>query len=325
MPKISKKFDFSGRILPITAVIALMAPVVIFPERYMGSIADGLDLYVLGVLPALFPFFFFSKILSGLNFGYDLGAAIGKPLKKFFRAPPVSGYILVMSMLCGYPVGAKLTADFYIGGYINKEEAKRISAFCSTSGPLFIVGTVGTAMFGNKYFGYAILFSHYLSALINGLIFRGKNSESSSEAPRPPINYDALLQDGMLSSIISVAIVGGYVAIFNMILDLFTDAGIIRTAGKLLTLAGLNIRLGEGLASGLIEITKGCLILKNSGFGKFALPVCSAVISFGGISITLQSLTFLSKCGIKPGYYLFTKFVQALASAIICLPLVFLF
>lgn len=299
-----------------------MLPVVLFPDRYIGSVSAGLNLYAVSVLPALFPFFFFSKILAELNFGYDLGLALRKPLKKLFNAPALSGYVLVMSMLCGYPVGAKLTSDFYEKGLLKREEARAVSAFTSTSGPLFIVGTVGVAMLGNKTAGYIILMSHYLSAFINGLLFRAKKSESVALPAVPKINFDAMLGESMLNSIISVAIVGGYIAVFNMVLDLFFDIGLIALFARPLTLLGINVRLGEGLAAGFVEITKGCLILSQSGFGlKIVAPLCAFGITFGGLSVTLQSLTFLSKCKISPLFYLASKTVQGITAFLICLAL----
>lgn len=320
-----KKINFGKRYLLIFAVIAFMLPVAIFPDRYVSSIAGGLNLYAISVLPALFPFFFFSKILAELNFGYDLGLTLRKPLKKCFNAPALSGYVLVMSMLCGYPVGAKLTADFYEKGLINLSESKTIAAFTSTSGPLFVVGTVGVAMLGSKQAGFIILISHYLSALINGFIFRSKKSESVALPAVPNIKYDKVLSESMLSSIASVAIVGGYIAVFNMVLDLFFDLGIISLFARPLSFLGLNIRLGEGLAASFVEITKGCLMLSQSGFGlKITAPLCALGITFGGLSVTLQSLTFLTKCKISPAFYLLSKTVQGIIAFLICLGLSYL-
>ena len=126
----------------------------------------------------------------------------------------------------------------------------------------------------------------------------------------------------MIGSIVSVAIVGGYIAVFNMILDVFFDIGIIGILAKPLTLIGVNIRLGEGVLSGFIEITKGCLILSQSGFSlKIIAPLCALGITFGGVSITLQSLTFLTKCKISPAFYLIGKTVQGIVAFLVCLGL----
>lgn len=56
-----------------------------------------------------------------------------------------------------------------------------MSAFCSTSGPMFIVGAVGIGMFESTKFGYILFLSHAISALINGLIFRNFHTEKSEK------------------------------------------------------------------------------------------------------------------------------------------------
>ena len=45
-----------------------------------------------------------------------MGKLLKKPISRLYNAPSQSGYILVMSLLSGYPVGAKLIDDFYENG-----------------------------------------------------------------------------------------------------------------------------------------------------------------------------------------------------------------
>lgn len=63
-----------------------------------------------------------------------------------------------MSVLSGYPIGAKLISEFYKNGVINTEESKKIIAFSSTSAPLFVIGTLGVFMLDNVSYGVIILF-----------------------------------------------------------------------------------------------------------------------------------------------------------------------
>lgn len=300
-----------------------MLPIVLFPDRYLKSVSDGLNLFVLNVFPALFPFFFFSAILSALNFGYDLGIALKKPLKFLYNAPPLSGYVFIMSMLCGYPVGAKILSDFYTNNLISKEEAKSVAAFTSTSGPLFIVGTVGITMLNDKKAGFIILISHYLASILNGFIFRRRKKSGNEEFPLAPIiKSDSVLKESMTSSLLSVAIVGGYIAVFNLVLAMANDVGIVGFFSKPLTLF-LDKNSAEGIISGFIEITKGCLLISRADCSiKLSAPLCAFVITNGGLSVTLQSLTFLGKCKISPFYYLLFKTTQSILALLICLGLI---
>ena len=53
-------------------------------------------------------------------------------------------------------------------------QAVRMLSFCSTSGPLFMLGTIGAGMFYAPAAGAVIALSHYAAALLNGLAFRGE-------------------------------------------------------------------------------------------------------------------------------------------------------
>lgn len=304
--------DYTKKITAMVTALFMLA-LIIFPERYIHSVSKGLNLYAVAVLPALFPFFFFTKVITSLGVT-DNFRALDKPMKLLFNSPPAGGYIFLMAILSGYPVGAKMTADFYERGVITRTQAKIISAFTSTSGPLFIVGTVGISMFLSKEGGFILLISHYLSALINGLLYKNakEKSEKTAEKVQPKITLRSgnILGDSITDSVLSVAIVGGYIAIFSMILDVLIDIKAIALLAK-----GIGIILPEelsfGLISSLVEITRGCKELSLSGMPlKFAIPAASFAITFGGLSVTLQSMTFLAKCKIHPAYYLITKFTQ---------------
>lgn len=291
-----------------------MLALVIFPDRYIASVSYGLQLFAVTVLPALFPFFFFSKILTSMDIASTLEKPLKRPMRFLFNAPPVGGYILVLSLLSGYPIGAKLVSDCYKMGIITEAQAKNISAFTSTSGPLFIVGSVGASMMGNKTAGFVILLSHYLSALVNGLIFVKRDGGGKELSVPPKFTGDEnLLGDSITSGILSVAIVGGYIAIFSMLADVLYDFKILPFFSGILTFLKVPSSLADGIVTGLIEITRGCQMLSKSRISLRAVaPAVAALVSFGGLSVTLQSLTFLSQCKIKPLFYLRCKLSQGI-------------
>ena len=61
-----------------------MCAVLINPERYLSSVKDGVILFWAAVLPALFPFFFFTRMLTGLGFPETVGKFFEKPVKFLF-------------------------------------------------------------------------------------------------------------------------------------------------------------------------------------------------------------------------------------------------
>ena len=317
--------------LPLSLIICFfICCLVINPQRYIQSIYSGMLLFVKNVAPALFPFFFFTKLLTSLGGASAMGKALKKPVAKLYNAPGESGYILVMSLISGYPIGAKLISDFYENGNFTIDNCKKVSSFTSTSGPLFVVGTVGTLMLSSPKAGYVLFLCHALGALINGLIYRGRKSEEKLLSMPATQNDENLLNKSITSSILSVLVVGGYIAIFSMIIDIAIDLKIVDALAfllaKPLSLFNVSQEVAEATVISFIEITRGCQAFAQSGVSiKIILPFIAGLLSFGGLSITFQSLTFLKNCKVKTSFYLLEKLTQAIVTFVISLGIVQIF
>ncbi|MCX4362162.1 MAG: hypothetical protein OSJ74_02065 [Clostridia bacterium] len=317
--------------LPLSLIICFfICCLVINPQRYIQSIFSGMLLFAKNVAPALFPFFFFTKLLTGLGGANAMGKLLKKPVSKLYNAPSESGYILVMSLISGYPIGAKLISDFYENGNFSVQNCKKVSSFTSTSGPLFVVGTVGTLMLSSPKAGYVLFLCHSLGALVNGLIYRGRQSQEKALSMPPLKDDDELLNKSITSSILSVLVVGGYIAIFSMIIDIAIDLKVVEILSTLLakplSLIGIPQQVAEASVISLIEITRGCQAFAQSGVEmKIILPFIAGLLSFGGLSITFQSLTFLKSCKINFGFYMLTKLTQAIVTFVLSLGIVALF
>ena len=151
-------------------------------------------------------------------------------------------------------MGARLIADFYARDLIDKDEACRICAFCSTSGPMFIVGTVGVGLLFNFKIGVIVLFSHILSAILNGLIYRGYKAKNFE--PRP-IRFSKTEEQNLLSTCMynamqSVLIVGGFIAFAYLLIDVLLNLGLLSGISKLF---GKGITTGSNILIATISYT----------------------------------------------------------------------
>ena len=132
---------------------------------------EGIKLWLSVVVPSLFPYFFITSVLSSMSITSKISNFISPLTKKLFRVNGTVGYAFFMSLLSGYPVGAKIVCDLKEQGVINETESVRASALCSTSSPMFLIGSVGGFMLNNLRLGLVLFFSHLLSAISIGLIF----------------------------------------------------------------------------------------------------------------------------------------------------------
>ncbi len=298
-------------------ILFILVALLIDPSRYFTSVKNGLLLFTASVLPSMLPYFFFTKLFTAVGGAEGISRSVGKPVSKVYGVAPICGYALVMSLLSGYPVGARVLGDLYEKGLITEEDVLRASSFASTSGSMFVLGSVGSVILGNVKAGWVILISHYLGALLNGCLHCIKKRKKA-EKNLPPLltgKSDTLLSDAMYESVLSLALVGGFIALTNLSADIFTD---------IVGLFGTNIFARSNVVSGLIysffEVTRGCVVFSECALPSYLTAALAAsAISFGGISVILQSLAFLGKAGVKSGKLLLMKGTQALITFGLCL------
>ena len=145
---VRRKLDF-----PLFLALIFLALVFIFIPSLSNSVLDGIKLFFACVFPSLFPYFFITAILTELKTTSKISTFLSPIMKKVFNVNGVLGYAFFMSVIAGFPMGAKLVSDLKEKGVISHTESIRASAFCSTSSPVFLIVSVGSIMFYNQLFG----------------------------------------------------------------------------------------------------------------------------------------------------------------------------
>lgn len=321
--KKNKKKLFFETLLSV-AVLLFMLVIIFDSKTYIKHSQDAILLWANNVLPSLYIFFIFSKLLAKLNVMENISAFLSPILSKLFKTGKNSSYIFFLSILSGYPVGAMLINESYKLGKISSEEAHKLTTFTSLTGPAFIFGTVGTLMLKNTAAGAIIYFSHLSSAILNGILFRNiKISKASNLLPPKKISQEKnILSESISSATASILLIGGYIVFFYITLQILIDTALLPTLllpiKKLLNFDILPI------INGIFEVTKGCKEISAIFCVKTATPIISFLISFGGLCIHFQSFHFLKDCGVKYSFYLKQKFSHAFLSMILSLPLSFI-
>ncbi len=305
-----KKYSFILSLFVLYVIVNM----VLSPELYIKQTLNGITAWAFNVLPSVLPFMLLTKILSSLGEIEKFSKIFSKPSSKLFKTPAISSYVFFISILSGYPVGAKMTADLYETGKISKSDAFKMTSFCSTSGPMFIIGAVGIGMLKNVTYGYIIMIAHIVGALLNGLLYRSIKIKSNTPALKNKESKNNIDLSGIvLDSALSIISVGTIIAIFFVI---------ITSLSPIFSLFPSHI---TGILEGIIEITKGCYDISSSLNGIWAVVACTFVISFGGISTILQSITMLNKLDMPIKLFVLQKFTHAVFATIISIILLFIF
>lgn len=149
-------FDY----LSAAAAILFVAMLIILPRVSAKGALEGLKLSADILVPAVFPFAVPVIFLVGTG-------VFGNSRHKIL-------ILYVLSLLGGYPIGAKLISELKNSGDISGTNAEKLLPFCVNAGPSFIVSAIGTGILGDKNLGYILLISHILSSVILTFILNHK-------------------------------------------------------------------------------------------------------------------------------------------------------
>ena len=281
---------------------------------------DGIKLWFACVFPSLFPYLFITAILTNLSITARLSKRLSPITKRLFNTGGISGFALIISLVSGYPLGAKTVADLKEKGLITDAESVRCAAFCSTSSPMFLIGSVGSIMFNSKTFGLALFLVHFLSAIIVGVIFSFyKRKEKPCEKFTMPLlkNSNNLLYDSVYQAVISVLIVGGLITIFYVLTEVLLAFNILTPAINLLSTITQDDKMAESLVLGVFECTRALKSLSQAPQHILTLPIAAALCGFGGGSVIVQSVSYLKKAKIKTALFILAKIISAAINFII--------
>jgi len=304
----------------IVVVICILFALLAFSDvaGFVTNARGGLLLFGNNVLPVLFPFFFISSLLVELD------------LFKCRRAQGIG--IVAISFLSGYPTGARMLAELYTRGEITREKAIKTATYTSVASPIFIIATVGTAMYGDVRLGVIIFAAHVAGALVNGLLYtRGAapgilsfvagvcGTRAACARPRPcghvldasatasstpgaaprremTTGLSDSISRALYSSVQNIMAVGGLIVIFFI----------------------ASAPLATPIAA-VLEMTTGVFRASETGLGGIWRAVIPClIVSFGGFCVAMQAFVFLKEFKMPVWFYFLYKVTHAVIAAGVC-------
>lgn len=322
-------------------ILILTTFMIINPEATVSSATDGIKLWALVVVPALLPFFIAAELLFSLGMVYILGILLEPIMQPLFRLPGCSALVVAMGFTSGFPIGALLSRKLFDENLLTAEETERLASFTNNSSPLFILGAVGIGMFASREIGFLLAFSHYLSNLLVGVLWRSKavtrirkpaedsNNRTASikllKAKWQNLDIGSILSEAVKNSINNILAIGGFILIFSVITRMLSLWGVMELLARLiqLPLFFLDISWQEyyGIAMGLFEMTIGTRTIAAANIVSLAsqLAAVSIVLAFSGFSVIAQVMSIFAGTPIRLSFYLFSRLMQMFFSCIITL------
>ncbi len=289
------------KIFFLTIVLYLSIFLVINPKPCLDAAQNAIRLCFNGVIPSLFPFFVCSGLLCSLGFSALCSHFLSPVMRPLFNLPGASALTLFMGFLSGYPIGAATAVELYKNGQCTKTEAERMLAFCNNSGPMFIIGMVGSSYLGDVIAGRYLYISHIIAALIVGLVFRFYKSPNIASRTLPPsFEYTKQATIPSLGSVIdssvfSILKVCGFVIFFAVFIETLPHNPYLYS---------------------IVEITGGIKILSQE-CTAYKLPIISFFLALSGLSVLFQVSAIIQPFGLSLKAYISGKFMQGGLSFII--------
>jgi sporulation integral membrane protein YlbJ len=315
------------RVLPLAAVLALFASLLVWSAAAVSGARAGLYLCANVIVPTLLPFFVLSNLLCALGLPAALARRTEGAFRQLFGVGGAGAAAFLLGLTGGYPLGAAATADLYRSGSISRDEAQRLLLFCNNSGPAFILGMAGTGVFHSATVGLLLYLAHILAAAALGMIFAGReDAPKSTPVPYRVASLSAAIPEAMLRAVKSAAAIAGFVIFFSMLAALLRESGLFTLlAGVIYAHTPLNLGQSEALISGVLELGSGVAGLEGLSAVPGNLALCAFILGWGGLSVQFQTAAVLSGTGLRAAPIALAKLLHGTLSAVLAYALAALF
>lgn len=261
-------------------------------ENFSRGVQNAMMLCYRSVIPSLYPFCVLClfTVYTGIFSNWKLCNFLSRIL---FGLGGDVGSVSLMSLICGYPVGAKMIDGLYKDGKISKIGAQTLLMHCVNPGPAFLLTMIGKGIYGSEMLGGILLVSELSASVITARIHKrkitaaviksgGSNGQTVKEACIRAVNDSG---ESILKICFWVLLFGGVSAVFQK-------------SEYLMPL------------SSILEVTIGVHFAKD-----YSPYLVAFLIGFGGLSVQLQVISVARDYLKKPALLIFWKTVQGAVCA----------
>ena len=270
----------------LLSIIAIAAGIffVIEPKIITEAVRGGVEDCLTVIIPSLFAFTVLAVYLQNSGLYRVALKPLTFPLSKILRMEEELCGVFVLANIAGYPVGAKLLSELVRSGRLKPSDGGRLLCCCFASGPTFVIGVVGTRVFGSVEAGLWIFLCGFATNLIIAVIMRffgeitlksaGEKYSLSAETFVNSVTDGAKVMFGvcvMITAFSAVRGILGFLGIKGTVVSAVLEVsqlkgltpfgGAIALSGGLLMLGGICVLMqvmavGKGLPLRLFLVTR---------------------------------------------------------------------
>lgn len=308
--------DVMKKILFAFVSVILLLFTLLHTDSAIPAARAGMNLWLNTLFPTLLPFI----ILTGILMRTELMESLFYParilLKYLFGLSPCGGYALFAGLLCGYPMGAKITSDLYRQGKLSLRESCYLMTFSNNASPAFLTGYVYLTCLKKviplKYILFPLIIADITVMLFFRIIIFHRKTimPVSCVLPKKETSFasgfDAFVDVSIMNGFETMARLGGYILLFSLAGAMLKEY--LPYRGSIFY-----------LLTGSMELTNGLHMIAGTDLSTETKYLYSMVLtSFGGLCVACQTRS-VSHPHIPLKYYLCAKCINTGITALLIL------
>lgn len=278
--------------LPLIIMIFILIGIISNTSVASLGAHKGILYCVNTLIPSLFIFMIFTSFIVNSGATQNLSKILNPVTKFLFYLPGCTAPIIILSLIGGYPVGARGAKSLYESKEINTEQLNRLMTFSVNAGPAFIIEIVGNILLKNYKLGCLIFIVQVVLSLsigiISGILARQKNlnfyfNENVSKNKKPNIS-DSLIKSCSDTSK-SIIIMSALIVVFYTLIEILKSSLLTKDILNHFFTSNDSINNFRTIFISILEMTSGCneVIYKSAPTG-----IIFFAVGFGGICAHLQ-------------------------------------
>lgn len=284
-------------LLSVLIILFLYLGIFLKPKLIIESGILSINIFKTKLFPSIFPFFTLASLLLELGIANKISKKLNYFIEKLFHVSGNSAFIILISIISGFPSGSKYIALSYKNKTIDKKTANYLLSFTHFANPLFILGTCGIIL-NSLSLAYKILFIQIISNIILGIILRPKEIIYS-----PIDNYQTKSFLEALIKAINEAI--------KILLFMLGSITFFMFFSKLLTsFLSLN-NFYNTIITGILDMTSGISLVSSINTTTYIEGLLVLTfITFGSLSVHIQVINNIKEEDLNYKYFFIGRIIE---------------
>ena len=285
-------------LLAVLIILFLYLGIFINPSLIIKSGITSINIFKTKLFPSIFPFFVLASLLLELGLATKISKKLNPLFKRLFHVEGNSSFIILVSIISGFPSGSKYIVESLKTKSISKDTANYLLTFTHFANPLFILGTCGLIL-NSISLAYKILIIQILSNLILGIILRPKEIVFSKITNNPQNkSFLEALPKAINDAIKDLVFMLGSITFFMFFSKLLTST------------LSLN-PFFKTIITGILDMTSGISLVNTINTTNYIRGLLVLTfITFGSFSVHLQVLNNIKEEDIEYKYFFLGRIIE---------------